>query len=40
MGEGVLAQAAGLRPAGLTFAAVVAALSAVVLVLLARGVLR
>jgi predicted MFS family arabinose efflux permease len=36
IGEGVLAQAAGLQTAGLIFAAVVAALSAVVLVLLAR----
>jgi MFS family permease len=36
IGVGVLAQATGLRPAGLTFAAVVAALAAVVLVLLAR----
>jgi MFS family permease len=37
IGEGVLAQAAGLRTAGLVFAAVVAALAGVVLVLLARG---
>jgi MFS family permease len=36
VGEGVLADAAGLRPAGLVFAAVVAVLSAVVLVLLAQ----
>lgn len=36
IGEGVLAQAVGLRPAGEAFAAGVAALSAVVLVLLAR----
>jgi MFS family permease len=37
IGEAVLAQAAGLRPAGEAFAAGVAALSAVVLVLLARS---
>jgi MFS family permease len=36
IGEGVLAQAVGLRAAGLTFAAVVAALAAVVLVLVAH----
>jgi MFS family permease len=36
IGVGVLAEAAGLRTAGLTFAAVVAVLSAIVLVLLAR----
>ncbi|HEY1776259.1 MAG TPA: MFS transporter [Solirubrobacteraceae bacterium] len=36
IGEGVLAQAVGLRAAGLTFAALVAALSATVLILLAR----
>jgi MFS family permease len=36
IGEGVLAQAVGLRAAGLTFAALVAALSAAVLILLAR----
>jgi len=36
IGEGVLAQAVGLRAAGLVFAAVVAALSAIVLTLLAR----
>jgi MFS family permease len=36
IGVGVLAEAAGLRAAGLTFAAVVAVLSAIVLVLLAR----
>jgi MFS family permease len=36
IGEGILAQAVGLRPAGLTFAAAVAALSIVVLVLLGR----
>jgi MFS family permease len=36
IGEGVLAQAIGLRAAGLTFAALVAALSATVLILLAR----
>jgi hypothetical protein len=32
IGEGVLAQAIGLRPAGLTFAALVAALSAALLI--------
>lgn len=37
IGEGALAQASGLRPAGFAFTAVVAALSAVVLGLLARG---
>jgi MFS family permease len=37
IGEGVLAQAVGLRAAGLTFAALVAALSAGVLILLARS---
>jgi MFS family permease len=37
VGEGVLAEAVGLRAAGLVFAGVVAALSATVLVLLARG---
>jgi MFS family permease len=37
IGEGVLAQAAGLKPAGLVFAAAVAALAAVVLTLLARA---
>jgi MFS family permease len=37
IGEGVLAQAIGLRPAGLAFAGVVAAIAATVLVLLARG---
>jgi hypothetical protein len=36
IGEGVLARAAGLRAAGLTFAAAVAAVSIVVLVLLGR----
>jgi MFS family permease len=36
IGEGVLAQAVGLRPAGLTFAALVAALSAGVLIRVAR----
>ncbi len=36
IGEGVLAEVAGLRTAGLVFAAVVAAIAAVVLVLLAR----
>jgi MFS family permease len=36
IGEGVLAQVVGLRAAGLTFAAVVAALAAVVLVLVAH----
>lgn len=36
IGEGVLAQATSLKPAGLVFAGVVAALAAVVLVLLAR----
>ncbi len=36
IGAGVLAQAVGLRAAGLTFAALVAALSATVLILLAR----
>jgi MFS family permease len=36
IGVGVLAQATGLRPAGLTFAAAVSALSALVLILLAR----
>lgn len=36
IGEGVLAEAAGLKPGGLVFAGVVAALAAVVLVLLAR----
>jgi MFS family permease len=36
IGEGVLAQIAGLRPAGLAFAAAVAGLAGVVLVLLAR----
>jgi preprotein translocase subunit SecG len=36
IGEGILAQATGLRPAGLTFVAVVAAVSIVVLVLLGR----
>ncbi len=36
IGEGVLAQAVGLRAAGLTFAAAVAALAAVVLVLVAH----
>jgi MFS family permease len=36
IGEGVLAQGVGLRAAGLTFAALVAALSATVLILLAR----
>jgi predicted MFS family arabinose efflux permease len=36
IGEGVLAQAVGLRAAGLTFAALVAGLSAVVLILLAQ----
>ena len=35
IGEGVLSELAGLRPAGLVFAAVVAALSAVALALLA-----
>jgi MFS family permease len=37
IGVGVLAQAAGLRPAGLTFAAAIAALSATVLALVRRG---
>jgi MFS family permease len=37
VGEGVLARIIGLRPAGLTFAAVVAALAAIVLLLLRRG---
>lgn len=37
IGEGALAQATGLRAAGFTFAAVVAALSAIVLALLARA---
>ncbi len=37
IGEGVLAQAAGLRPAGLVFAGVVVVIAAVVLALLARG---
>jgi MFS family permease len=37
IGEGVLAQAAGLKTAGLVFAGVVAALAAVVLALLARS---
>ena len=36
IGEGLLGQLAGLRAAGLVFAAVVAALAALVLVLLAR----
>jgi MFS family permease len=36
IGEGLLAQAVGLRPAGLSFAAAVAALAVVALVLLAR----
>ena len=36
IGEGILAQAIGLRSAGLIFAAAVAAVAAVVLVLLAR----
>jgi MFS family permease len=36
IGEGILAQAVGLRAAGLTFAALVAALSAAVLILLAH----
>jgi hypothetical protein len=36
IGEGVLAQAVGLRAAGLTFAALVAALSAGVLIRVAR----
>jgi predicted MFS family arabinose efflux permease len=36
IGEGVLTQAIGLRPAGLTFAGLVAALSAVVLIRIAR----
>ncbi len=36
IGEGVLAQLSSLKPAGLVFAAVVAALAAGVLVLLAR----
>jgi MFS family permease len=36
IGEGLLARASGLRPAGLIFAAIVVALSAVVLALLAR----
>ncbi|HEX3831572.1 MAG TPA: MFS transporter [Solirubrobacteraceae bacterium] len=36
IGEGVLAQAVGLRPAGLTFAALVAALSAGVLIVVTR----
>jgi predicted MFS family arabinose efflux permease len=37
IGEGALAEVSGLRPAGFAFTAVVAALSAVVLALLARG---
>jgi MFS family permease len=37
IGVGVLTEVAGLRTAGLTFAAVVSALAAIVLVLLARG---
>ena len=37
IGEGALAQVSGLRPAGFAFTAVVAALSAIVLALLARG---
>jgi predicted MFS family arabinose efflux permease len=37
IGEGGLAQASGLRPAGFAFTGVVAALSAIVLALLARG---
>jgi hypothetical protein len=37
IGEGALAQATGLKPAGFTFVALVAALSAIVLVLLAKG---
>ena len=37
IGEGLLARASGLRPAGLIFAAIVAALSAIVLALLARA---
>jgi MFS family permease len=37
IGEGILAQAVGLRAAGLAFAAVVAGLSAVVLILRAQG---
>lgn len=37
IGEGALAQGIGLRPAGLTFAGVVAALAAIVLGLLGRG---
>jgi hypothetical protein len=36
IGEGLLAQAIGLRGAGLTFAAAAAALSAAALILLAR----
>jgi multisubunit Na+/H+ antiporter MnhB subunit len=36
IGVGILAQATGLRPAGLAFAAAVAAVAAVVLVLLGR----
>lgn len=37
VGVGVLADLAGLRPAGLTFAAIVATLALTVLVLLTRG---
>jgi MFS family permease len=37
IGEGVLAQSVGLRAAGVTFAALVAGLSAVVLIMLARA---
>jgi hypothetical protein len=37
IGEGGLAQASGLRPAGFAFTGVVAFLSAIVLALLARG---
>src|SRR5579884_181919 len=37
IGEGLLAEAAGLRPAGLVFAGVVSAIAAVVLALLLRG---
>jgi hypothetical protein len=37
IGEGLLARASGLRPAGLIFAGLVAALSAIVLALLARA---
>ena len=40
IGEGVLARVTGLRPAGLVFAGVVAALSAAVLLLLRRGKAR